>query len=148
MKKLENSLYVDYRGSLSCIPHDVVDRHWTNTTIATNAQNHTFRGMHYQSPAQKKFVQVVHGRIVDFEMCLNTKAVDHVFLNKGESVFIESDKAHGYLTLEPNTIVLYFTSEDYNLEAQHSVKWREIKEVNQVVQDLTYGNVITSRKDS
>jgi dTDP-4-dehydrorhamnose 3,5-epimerase-like enzyme len=148
MNKLENNLFVDYRGSLSCIPHDVLDRHWANTTIATNTQNHTFRGMHYQSPEQEKYVQVVHGKIVDFQMCLETKAVDYVFLNKGESVFIDSDKAHGYLTLEPNTIVLYFTSEDYNLETQHSVKWREIEEINRVIRGLTYGNVITSKKDS
>lgn len=147
MNKLENNLHIDYRGSLSCIPHDVLGRHWMHTVVATNTQANTFRGMHYQEPAQEKYIEVVHGRIVDFQMCLETKEVDYVFLNKGESVFIDSDKAHGYLTLEPNTIVLYYTSEDYNSETQHSVKWREIEEISRLVKGLTHGNVITSKKD-
>jgi dTDP-4-dehydrorhamnose 3,5-epimerase-like enzyme len=57
--------------------------------------------------------------------------------------------AHGFLTLEPNTIVVYMVEGDYNPESEHSLRWFENSTVSNVVFKYSGVNKITiSEKDN
>ena len=42
--------------------------------------------------------------------------------------------AHGFLTLEDNTIVTYMVKGEYNPESEHSIVWEQIEEVRNIIQ--------------
>jgi dTDP-4-dehydrorhamnose 3,5-epimerase len=146
MTAISSNLYQDHRGTLSFTPMDVLDRHWQNIIISRNPAMHTFRGMHYQLPAQEKYVQVIQGSIMDFSYDIDSGDTEMVKLKKGESTFIDDYFAHGFLTLEPNTIVMYLTSEDYS-EEQEIINWSDIEYVRTHIEEETQGLLIISDKD-
>jgi dTDP-4-dehydrorhamnose 3,5-epimerase-like enzyme len=43
--------------------------------------------------------------------------------------------AHGFLTLEDNTIVTYMVKGEYNPESEHSIIWNQVDEVKSIIQD-------------
>jgi dTDP-4-dehydrorhamnose 3,5-epimerase-like enzyme len=43
--------------------------------------------------------------------------------------------AHGFLTLEDNTIVTYMVKGEYNPESEHSIIWNQVDEVKRIIQD-------------
>jgi len=69
-------------------------------------------------------------------------------VNENEAVFIPAGRAHGYLTLEPNTIVAYFVEGEYNPESEHSIVWTHSPEVKRVVESYARKSpLIISEKD-
>ena len=147
MTAISSNLYQDHRGTLAFIPMDVLDRHWQNITISSNPAKHTFRGMHRQLRlGQEKFVQVIQGSIIDFTYNKFTDEANMQKLNKGESYYIDEDLHHGFLTLEPNTIVLYLTSEEY-CKDQEIINWSDIPYISDHVMRQTQGLLIISDKD-
>ena len=71
-------------------------------------------------------------------------------LNKdSKPLYIGKDYAHGYLTLEPNTIFTYAVGEEYNPESEHSIIWSDIPSLREVVMShVKYKNLlIISDKD-
>jgi dTDP-4-dehydrorhamnose 3,5-epimerase-like enzyme len=92
---------------------------------------------------------VIQGEIVDFAVDLNTGEVDHEHVTSGYAVYIPEDKAHGFLTLVPDTIVVYLVHGEYNPESEHSLVWSENKQVYDIVRSYAGQNVITiSEKDA
>jgi dTDP-4-dehydrorhamnose 3,5-epimerase len=64
-------------------------------------------------------------------------------------VLIPNDKAHGFLTLEPNTIVVYLVEGEYNPESEHSIVWTTNPEVKKIVKYFVNEHPITiSEKDA
>jgi dTDP-4-dehydrorhamnose 3,5-epimerase-like enzyme len=143
---LQPNHYQDDRGTLSFVPIDVLDRHWQNIIISTNPAMHTFRGLHYQFPPQEKYIEVIQGSIMDFAYNLHTCEANMVKLEKGESTFVDDGSAHGFLTLEPNTIVMYLTSEDYS-ENQKIINWKDVEYIKSYIEKETQGLLIISDKD-
>jgi dTDP-4-dehydrorhamnose 3,5-epimerase len=92
---------------------------------------------------------VVQGSIVDFAVDLQTGETDYVVLRDTDSVLIPNDKAHGFLTLEPNTIVVYLVEGEYNPESEHSIVWTTNPVVKDVV-NIYRGNhpLVISEKDA
>ena len=71
--------------------------------------------MHYQTnPPQTKYLKVVQGSIIDILYDLETKEVKSFHLNTEEAILIKPKYAHGFLTLEDNTIVTYLVKGEYN----------------------------------
>ena len=91
---------------------------------------------------------MVQGSIVDFAVDLQTGETDYIVLRDSDSVLIPNDKAHGFLTLEPNTIVVYLVEGEYNPESEHSIVWTTNRVVKDVVNDAI-GNhpLVISEKD-
>jgi len=80
---------------------------------------------------------------------LNTGEVDHEHVTSGYAVYIPDDKAHGFLTLTPNTIVVYLVYGEYNPSSEHSIVWSKNKEVLDIVISYAGKHPITiSEKDS
>ena len=95
----------DNRGNLSIIDSNKFDQ----ILISHNDTKFTFRGMHYQeNPQQVKIVKVVQGKIIDFVYNITTNKVNTYHLTpESEQLIVDKSMAHGYLTLEPNTCLLY-----------------------------------------
>ena len=150
MERIEHKTFKDNRGSYTPIPLIWNNVQWDQCSISVNDKEFTFRGLHYQlNPPQTKYIKVVQGSIVDFAVDLQTGETDYIVLRDSDSVLIPNDKAHGFLTLEPNTIVVYLVEGEYNPESEHSIVWTTNPVVKDVV-NIYRGNhpLVISEKDS
>ncbi len=92
------------------------------------------RGLHLQLPpfAQGKLVQVIHGAVFDVAVDLRKKsttygqhyALEINALNKLQ-MFIPPGFAHGFITLESNTIFNYKCTQYYNKESEGAIAWND-----------------------
>jgi dTDP-4-dehydrorhamnose 3,5-epimerase len=94
----------------------------------------TLRGLHFQAPphAQDKLVRVVRGAVLDVAVDLRRRApsfgrwVSAVLdADSGRQMFVPKGFAHAFLTLEPETEVLYKVSAPYHREAERGVVWND-----------------------
>ncbi len=138
--------FKDSRGTF--IPYDV--KGWDQVNVVINEKQYTFRGMHWQTnPAQIKCVKVIQGSVIDFLCNLKTLEVEFYNLNSSsEPLTIGEDYAHGYLTLEPNTIFTYLVKGEYNPQSEHSLIWHKVKDIRDMI-NTVIGNkeLIISDKD-
>ena len=150
MERINHKTFKDDRGSYTPISTTVLDTKWEQCSISINDKQFTFRGLHYQTnPPQTKYIKVVKGSIIDFMVDLETGETDYIALYDSDAVLIPNNKAHGFLTLEPKTIVVYMVEGEYNPESEHSIVWDTNKEVKRVVNNFKQQNpLIISEKDA
>jgi dTDP-4-dehydrorhamnose 3,5-epimerase/CDP-3, 6-dideoxy-D-glycero-D-glycero-4-hexulose-5-epimerase len=96
------------------------------------SKKNVFRGMHFQLPPNEhvKLVYVVKGAIVDVVLDLRCQSSTFgkyfsIELSEGnrKGVYIGKGFAHGFLSLENDTIVEYHTTTVQNKESEGGVKW-------------------------
>lgn len=92
------------------------------------------RGLHFQKPphAQAKLVRVVKGSVLDVAVDLrkNSPTYGQSFKMKlseenKKQLFIPQGFAHGFLTLEDNTIFSYKCTDFYNKESEEGLLWND-----------------------
>jgi dTDP-4-dehydrorhamnose 3,5-epimerase len=105
---------------------------WVQDNQSLSAAKYTLRGLHFQAPpfAQDKLVRVLKGSILDVAIDIrhgsptfgqwvslevSAKAFNQILVPKGF--------AHGFLTLEPDTEVLYKVSAPYSGEHDRGIRW-------------------------
>lgn len=149
MEIILHKTFDDNRGSYTPIPLDIKGINWSQCSISVNEKPFTLRGLHYQTnPPQTKYVKVIRGIIVDFMVDLKTKELDFALVSSNEAVFIPSDKAHGFLTLQPNTIVTYLVEGDYNPDSEHSIVWNSLDNLKDLIESFVdESKIIISEKD-
>lgn len=142
--------FKDNRGSYTPISTKTLNIDWDQCSISVNDKIFTLRGFHYQTnPPQIKYVKVISGSIIDITIDLHTNSVESIILSSNDAVFITDDKAHGFLTLEPNTIVCYLVKGEYNPESEKSIVWSSNTEIKRLIESFTNGTEITiSDKDN
>ncbi len=95
---------------------------------------YTLRGMHFQiaPKAQAKLVRVVRGAVLDVivDIRRSSPAYGQVASAKltaegGEQLFAPVGTAHGFLTLEPDTEVIYKVSDYHAPECERGLLWRD-----------------------
>ncbi|MBL8536988.1 MAG: dTDP-4-dehydrorhamnose 3,5-epimerase [Hyphomonadaceae bacterium] len=94
----------------------------------------TLRGLHFQAPpkAQDKLIRVVRGAVLDVAVDLRRRAstfgrwVSAVLTAEGgEQLFVPKGFAHGFLTLEPETEVVYKVSDYYSQAHERGLAWND-----------------------
>lgn len=150
MKHYTHKTFIDHRGSYTPISTTEAGIAWEQCSISINENIYTFRGMHYQTnPPQAKYIKVVQGKIIDFAYNIDTNHLNHMVLGTDDAVLLDNTVAHGFLTLEPNTIVAYLVLGTYNPSTEHSIVWTTIPELKSIIDKFTEGQEITiSEKDA
>src|SRR4051812_42331220 len=94
----------------------------------------TIRGLHFQAPpmAQAKLVMVLRGRMRDVVVdCRNSSPSfgQHVGVDLDDEnwhqLFVPEGFAHGFCTLEPDTMVLYKVSAPYAPDLDGGIAWND-----------------------
>jgi dTDP-4-dehydrorhamnose 3,5-epimerase len=155
---INNRIFYDERGSFSPLSLFELDKEWKQSNISVNPKKFTLRGLHYQSgeTAQAKLIKVINGRILDFVMDLriplrtynNCQFFD---MKAGDELIVPRGFAHGFITLEENTVVQYLVDNDYSQKTEGSLLWSSFPEIkNEILRlDSTFdiSNIIISQKD-
>ena len=96
------------------------------------SHKNVLRGLHFQEEpfAQGKLVRVVHGSVNDVVVDIRKKSST---FGKSFSVVLSAENnmmmwipagfAHGFYTLEDNTLFIYKCTEYYNKAAERGIKW-------------------------
>lgn len=110
------------------------------------------RGLHFQAPpyAQAKLVRVVSGKVLDVAVDLRKGSKTYgqhvtavLSAENKRQFFIPEGFAHGFLTLEDNTIFSYKCTGFYNHESEGGLMWNDpILNI-----DWKINNPILSEKD-
>jgi dTDP-4-dehydrorhamnose 3,5-epimerase/CDP-3, 6-dideoxy-D-glycero-D-glycero-4-hexulose-5-epimerase len=96
------------------------------------SQKNVIRGMHFQTPPalHTKLVFVNNGSIIDVILDLRKSSITYgrffsitVSMEAPALIYIPEGCAHGFLSLEDNTIVSYLQTSVYNKECDHGVRW-------------------------
>jgi dTDP-4-dehydrorhamnose 3,5-epimerase len=99
---------------------------------AFSAQVGVLRGLHYQAPpsAQGKLVRCPHGAILDVAVDIRRGSPSfgrHVSVELSamnwRQLWVPPGFAHGYVTLEPDTEVLYKVTTYYDPAAERGIAW-------------------------
>ncbi len=92
----------------------------------------TVRGLHFQLPpaAQGKLVRVLSGRVLDVVVDIRTGSPTYgqhrtveLCADRGQQLWIPEGLAHGFCTLEPNTVVSYKVTAFYDPAHDRSLRW-------------------------
>ncbi len=139
------SIFNDNRGTF--IPYNLEG--WDQMNISINEARYTFRGLHYQTnPFQTKLVKVIQGKVLDIIYDMNSANVKVYELDKNNDLLVTDNYAHGFLTLEPDTIFTYLVKGKYNPKSEHSIIWNTIPEVKAIIESYTTADKLTiSEKD-
>lgn len=150
MKHYNHKTFIDNRGSYTPLSTNEAGISWDQCSISVNEKIYTFRGMHYQTnPPQAKYIKVVQGKIIDFAFNRDTERLDYMILGTDDAVLLDNTVAHGFLTLEPNTIVAYLVAGTYNPDSEHSIVWNTIPALKEVITSYTNLHPLTiSEKDA
>lgn len=110
------------------------------------------RGLHFQNPphAQGKLIRVVTGAVLDVAVDIRKESETY---GKHVSVELNADNkkvlwippgfAHGFLTLQDNTVFQYKCTSYYNKDSEGSISWND----PDLAIDWNFDNPIISDKD-
>jgi len=104
------------------------------TSLSRNPRKGTLRGMHHQPAphAEVKLVRAVRGRIFDVAVDLRPDSSTHrrwiaseLSADNGAALLIPAGVAHGFLTLEDDTDVVYQISPAFEPGHEAGVRWND-----------------------
>ena len=92
----------------------------------------TVRGLHFQAPphAQTKLVRCGKGRLFDVAVDIRRSSPTYgkwvgyeLSFENGLQLLIPAGFAHGFMTLEPSTEIIYKCSDFYTLPTEGALRW-------------------------
>lgn len=110
------------------------------------------RGLHFQKPpfAQGKLVRVSFGKVIDVVVDIRTKSATYgktfgieLSQENGKQLWIPEGFAHGFVSLEANSLLNYKCTNYYNQPSEDAIAW------NSSTLNIEWGieNPIVSDKD-
>lgn len=109
-----------------------LETNWVQINNSLSIEKGTLRGLHFQTAPfeEVKLVRCVRGAIWDVIVDLRKESVSfgHWFgaelteVNK-TMIYVPKGFAHGFISLLPNTELIYLVSEYYNTDADTCLKW-------------------------
>jgi dTDP-4-dehydrorhamnose 3,5-epimerase len=128
----------DSRGSLTRVwdkDSFVGNLKVVQSSFVLNPQKNTLRGLHYQtSPySENKVVQCVTGKVFDVIVDLREESDtfrEHLEVKLGPDetflgVLVPIGCAHGYITLEENTSLIYFMDKEFSPGSAQGIYWND-----------------------
>jgi dTDP-4-dehydrorhamnose 3,5-epimerase len=104
-------------------------------SVAVNPKKRTLRGLHFQTAphSEMKVVQCILGSVFDVVVDLRKGSSTygkHLSIRIGskemyQGIMVHKGFAHGYLTLEANSTLLYFMDEPYVFESSKGIIWND-----------------------
>lgn len=102
------------------------------TSLSYNRRRGTLRGLHFQRPPHQetKLVRCIRGGV--FDVVVDLRRVSPTYLawtsatltaENRLAILVPPGLAHGFLTLEDDTELLYQISPPYNAEASDGIRW-------------------------
>ena len=141
---IDNKVFVDKRGTFSPLDLSKLDKNWVQSNISVNPRKYTLRGLHFQKNeyAQAKLIKVISGKILDFVVDLRVVSEDHnkVFffeMNEGDEVYVPRYFAHGFITIEENSVVQYLVDNDYSPENEGVKVWTDYPEIKKRIKEIS-----------
>jgi len=111
-----------------------IDFDMVQCNLSHNKKKGTLRGMHFQNPPyeEAKIVTCMKGAIYDVIIDLRRESATYGNFSALElrdddyrMLYIPEGFAHGFQTLEDNTLVYYQMSEFYHVEAAKGIRWND-----------------------
>tara|TARA_B100001758_G_C18385932_1_gene600101 strand:+ start:1019 stop:1561 length:543 start_codon:yes stop_codon:yes gene_type:complete len=140
---LEPDIYKDERGSFFESYNKIylskkgIDINFTQDNQSLSKKN-ILRGLHFQNPPfeQGKLVRVITGSVLDVAVDIRSKSKTygryfsiHLTGENNKMLWIPPGFAHGFLSLQDDTIFSYKCSAGYNKDSESSLIWND-KDLN------------------
>ena len=109
-----------------------IDVDFVQDNHSLSAQVGTVRGLHFQTPphAQDKLVRCGRGRLFDVAVDIRVGSPtygqwvgEELSFENGRQLFVPKGFLHGFMTLEPDTEIIYKCSDYYAPECDGAVRW-------------------------
>ena len=109
-----------------------IDMTFRQDNQSLSTQRGTIRGLHFQlaPEPQSKLVRVLTGSVFDAAIDLREGSATYgkwcgatLTAARGETMFVPKGFAHGFCTLEPDTIIAYKVDGFYNKAAERGIRW-------------------------
>ena len=109
----------------------------SQVSLSINQEEYTLRGMHYQDEAdsENKIIICTQGKV--FDVAVDVRKHSRYYLewigleigmeSEFQGIFIEKGFAHGYLTLEPNSHLVYCIDNPYKESSARGILWNDPK---------------------
>lgn len=113
------------------VEHGITER-FIQDNHSLSSKKGTLRGLHFQiAPmAQAKLVRVIKGSIFDVAVDIDKNSSDfgkwvgiELSAEKGNQIFVPGGYAHGFLTLEDHTEIVYKVDNYYSPDHDRSVRF-------------------------
>ena len=160
---IEPKLFEDERGFFFESWNKSTFNNCVNKEIIFSQDNHScskkgvLRGLHYQIPPtpQGKLVRCINGEIFDVAVDLRKRSEtfgEWISANLSSSnklmLWIPVGFAHGFLSLEDNSEVIYKASGNYSKELERSIIWNDPTiNIKWPLQSINLNEPILSNKD-
>lgn len=128
--------FIDERGTLTRIWEEnsfLNEFELRQASIVNNLTSGTLRGLHFQEEpySESKVIQCVYGKVFDVIVDLRENSATykkHLGIEIGpnckyQGLFVPPGCAHGYLTLEPNSTLIYFMDNSYSPTHTLGIRW-------------------------
>ena len=140
VKVLTPKKHGDHRGFFSevynrkALAEAGIEIEFVQDNHSLSAEKGTVRGLHFQAPpfAQDKLVRVVRGSVFDVAVDLRKGSAtygEHVSVvlsaEAWNQLLVPIGFAHGFMTLEADTEVVYKVSDYYAPEHDHGLLWND-----------------------
>jgi dTDP-4-dehydrorhamnose 3,5-epimerase len=109
------------------LPFEVVQ-----VNVSRNPARHTLRGLHFQQPpyAEPKIVACLRGRIWDVAVDMRPESATYrqwrafeLSGDGGSALHLAAGLAHGFITFEPDSEVLYLMGAAFAPQAASGLRW-------------------------
>ena len=140
VKILEPKKYGDHRGFFSetysrkALRDLGIDLEFVQDNHSLSAQKGVVRGLHYQVPptSQDKLVRVIRGAILDVAVDIRKSSPTFgkhitavISAANWRQILVPVGFAHGFVTLEENTEVIYKVTNYYSPKDERGILWND-----------------------
>ena len=111
-----------------------IDLNFVQDNHTFSASKWTLRGLHYQTPpyAQDKLLRVVRGKVLDVAVDIRRDSPTYgqhvsavLSAEEWNQILVPIGFAHAYLTMEPDTEVVYKVTNYYAPDHDHGLLWND-----------------------